>query len=667
MLRALTLLVCTSLSALGQARKFVPEDHYRIRSAGSPELSPDGSSVAYVESALDADHRSHSQLWLVSLAGGARTLLSGDEAAVSAPRWAPDGKSIAFISPARGSSADGVSSIVVVRLPQLNRDVVTTFQSANEVLGYSGTGEQYAWAPDGRSIAYLAADAGAEPPPGDPQVITRYHYKTGTGVSDNRKWHIYLVNLADRKSRALTSDARYHDLNLAFSPRGDEVAFASNRTADPDRVIDLNIYVVRVSDGSVRQVTRSPISEYAPRWSPDGSQIAYLRETTLKSSRETRMNDSHVWVGPAAGGPGRDISASLDRRTGNFAWSDDSSLVFTVADHGNSVLYRGFSGARKPVPLVSDGTVGAFSASRGNRIAYVYSNAGSPGDVFVKSAGDPPRSITHVNADLMAARDVVEPIAFTFRSVDGLSVQGFLTPPLDRQPGRKYPLIVQIHGGPHGQQGPAFNLKSQVYAGVGWATVMINYRGSSGYGQKFAEGTYRDWNGLEGKDVLAGIDSIIARTPWLDARRVSLEGGSYGGQLTNWLITQRQSFRSAIPSSGISNLVTEAYMIFAADYAVQEYGDFVWQKDIAQQMWNRSALNHVGRVKTPVMFIHGLLDQDVPIAEAQMYYLALKQAGVETVLVQYPREGHGLREPGHIVDAMQRSIAWHGRFLGTVQ
>ena len=148
---------------------------------------------------------------------------------------------------------------------------------------------------------------------------------------------------------------------------------------------------------------------------------------------------------------------------------------------------------------------------------------------------------------------------------------------------------------------------------------------------------------------------------------MSIEGGSYGGQLTNWLITQRQSFRSAIPASGISNLVTEAYMIFAADYPVQEYGGFPWERDYAQQMWNRSALNHVRKVKTPVMFIHGLLDQDVPLAEAQMFYLALKQVGVETVLVQYPREGHGLREAGHIVDAMQRSIAWHGRFLGAVQ
>ncbi len=255
--------------------------------------------------------------------------------------------------------------------------------------------------------------------------------------------------------------------------------------------------------------------------------------------------------------------------------------------------------------------------------------------------------------ELAASRDVSVPEAFEFSSFDGTRVQGFLTPPLRREPGRKYPLIVNIHGGPHGQQGPSFVHKSQVYAGEGYAVLMVNYRGSSGYGQKFTDGTVNDQNGGEFKDVMAGLDYILSKTPYLDPDRLGVEGGSYGGQLTNWAITQTTRFKSAIPSAGISNLVSHGYLIWAQDYTFVEWGGrHPWQEDVAKRMWERSPIAHVARAKTPTMFIHGELDQDVPIQEAEQMYIALKQVGVEAVLLRYPREGHGLREPAHVVDAL---------------
>jgi dipeptidyl aminopeptidase/acylaminoacyl peptidase len=207
-------------------------------------------------------------------------------------------------------------------------------------------------------------------------------------------------------------------------------------------------------------------------------------------------------------------------------------------------------------------------------------------------------------------------------------------------------------------------LKSQVYAANGYATVMVNYRGSSGYGQKFSDGTRNDQNGSEAKDVLAGLDHALETYSYMDADRVVVEGGSYGGQLTNWLITQTPRFKAAIPSSGISNLVSLAYTIWAADYMQVEYQGYPWQRDIADRLWERSAIKHVAKVKTPTMFIHGELDEDVVIGEPEQMYNALKQLGVEALFVRYPREGHGLREPAHVVDAMKRSLDWYARWIG---
>jgi dipeptidyl aminopeptidase/acylaminoacyl peptidase len=196
---------------------------------------------------------------------------------------------------------------------------------------------------------------------------------------------------------------------------------------------------------------------------------------------------------------------------------------------------------------------------------------------------------------------------------------------------------------------------------------MVNYRGSSGYGQKFSDGTIGDQNGSEAKDVLAGLDDAIRRRADIDPDRLGIEGGSYGGQLTNWIITQTPRFKAAIPASGISNLISLAYTIWAADYMQVEYQGYPWQRDIAARLWERSALAYVGNVKTPTMFVHGVLDEDVSIAEPEQMYNALKQVGVEAVFLRYPREGHGLREPGHIVDALKRSLHWYARLVKPVR
>ena len=245
-----------------------------------------------------------------------------------------------------------------------------------------------------------------------------------------------------------------------------------------------------------------------------------------------------------------------------------------------------------------------------------------------------------------------------------MEIEAFLTKPLAVDPGKRYPLIALIHGGPHGQQGPDLDMHAQVYATHGFATLMVNYRGSTGYGQKLADAIFKDQDGGEAKDVLAGIDAALARYAWLDGGRLGVEGTSYGGQLADWLITQTTRFRAAIPTAGISNLVSFNYMAYYHDYLAVEFGAFPTDDHVMDELWQRSALRYANQVKTPTMFCHGENDNDVPIAEAEQFYIALKDVGVETVMVRYPREGHGIREVSHVQDWIRRSIRWYDDHFG---
>jgi dipeptidyl aminopeptidase/acylaminoacyl peptidase len=656
------LLLATPAAAQQNARGIRTADLHQLRSVEDVQLSPDGRLIAYVVSNRERPGRPYSQIWIATAASGEARRLGAPTETGSGPRWSPDGQWLAYFG------SDGNRSGIVIRKPDgTGTKFVAETQGSNHPV--PGTGERLSWAPDNQRIAFVSATPGPEPneagPAGDPIVITRYLYRT-TGAdgssyfSDNRRLHVFVADVGGGAVKQLT-DGTYNEHSIHWSPTGDEILFVSNREPDADRFFNHDIYAVRVSDSRIRALTSNEAVVYRPRWSPDGRMVAYQGTRRGLTSSETTMEDTRTWVMNADGSGQRELAASIDNRHGTPDWSHDGRFVyFTVQERGNVFLYRVAlaAGSKAELVIKERGRVGEWSLGPRNEISYAFH---SPADMpqLYHSTAQGARRLTDLNRELLNTRAVADVEAFTFVAFDGLEVEAFLTMPHGRGEGTKHPLIVMIKGGPHGQQGPTFDPRAQAFATEGYASLMVNYRGSTGYGQKFTDAIFADQNGREAMDVLQGTDAAARRYPWLDRNRMGVEGGSYGGQLSMWLVTQTDRFAAAIPRAGIANLVSHNYLSYYHDYLAVEFGGFPHQNGIMDKLWERSPIRYVAQVRTPVMLVHGLNDHNVPRTESEQFYIALKDVGVETELVLYPRAGHGLAETKQIVDFADRSIAWY--------
>ena len=649
-------------------------DIYRLRTVGEVQISPDGKTAVYAVNNNDQPGRPYSQVWLLDVASGTSRRLGGDGDTASEPTFSPDGKRLAFI----GRLAAG-SGLIVANADGSGPQLIAPVESTNHPLPSSGV--RLAWSPDGTRLAFISATPGPEADAnGDPMVITRYLYKPtasegGTRANDNRRLHIFIADVASRQVTQLT-DGHYYEHSIDWSPKGDEILFISNRGPDPDRFFNYDIFAINVASRNVRRLSDTKSAEYYPRWSPDGRMVAFSGTTRPLTSSETTMEDTHVWVMNADGSGRREVGR-VDNRQGAPEWSyDGQHLYVTLQERGEVRLIRLPQAGGAAERLITDrGSVGQWALSHDGTLIYAFTTPSRPAELYVRSPAGQARAVTTLNQQALGGRTIAEVEAITFASFDGLQVEAFLTKPINLAAGQKAPLVAMIHGGPHGQQGPGFNQKAQIYAANGIASLMVNYRGSTGYGQKHADAIFQDQNGGEARDVLAGVDAALAKFSWLDAGRLGVEGGSYGGQLTNWLITQTDRFKAAIPSAGISNLVSFNYMAYYHDYLAVEFGGFphepfepvnakIWPRatqprTIMDALWERSPIRYVAKVKTPTLFLHGENDNDVPIAEAEQFYIAIRDVGTDAVLVRYPREGHGIRETKHVEDTITRSLAWY--------
>ena len=642
------------------AQGFSSADLSQLRSVGSVELSPDGHRIAYTIVMRDRPGRPYGQLWIMDLASQKSARVGGEKDAAGSPLWSADGKWLAF-----QGSVSGNSGLFIARPDGSDITFLAPTNGTNSPL--PGAGKEFTWSPDGKQLAFISSVPGKEAAEaaGDPRVITRYLYKPDAGegmtrFNDNQRLHIFTVDVATKQIHQLTQgDTDEHSID--WSPDGAEILFASNREPNQDEFFNYDIFALKISDSSIRRLTATEYNEYEPLWSPDGKRIVYRGTRRGVTDRETTMEDTHVWMMNADGNDRREIGAAIDNRQGTPRWSPDGrSVCFTVQERGSIHLVRLPIAGGRPETLVKDtGSVSSWSLAKDGTLAYSFASPRDSNELYLKT-GDGAHKLTDLNASLFARKQIAEVESFTFVSNDNkFEVEAFVTKPLGMTATSRHPLIVNIHGGPHGQNGPAFNIKNQIYAAHGYAVLNVNFRGSTGYGQKFADAVFGDQNGNEGQDVLYGVSAVVRRYLWIDRERMGIEGVSYGGQLTEWLITQTNEFKAAIPTAGIVNLVSYNYMTYYNQYEEMEFGQFLHQGNLMDVAWERSALKHVAAAHTPTLILHGENDNDVPIAEAEQFFIALKDVGTETVFVRYPREGHGLSETKHVIDSIDRSIAWY--------
>jgi len=632
----------------------------KLRSVGVAELSPDGRFIAYTISMRDLPGRPYAQLWVMDVASGKSVRLGGEKPA-GGPVWSRDSKWIAY----RG--ADGDKHGLFVAHPD-GSEVTFLASPSGTNSPLPGTGKSVAWSPDGKQIAYISStpSEAAVEASGDPMVITRYLYKPDYGegnsrFNDNQRLHIFVVDVTSKQVRQLTK-GEFDEHSIDWSPDGKKLVFASNREPNQDEFFNYDLFTLDLADGSIHRLTATEYCEYDPVWSPDGKYILYRGTKRGLTDRETTMEDTHAWVMNADGSNRREIGGVIDNRQSEAQWAPDGSAVYiSVLERGSEHLARvPLSGGQPEYVLKDPGFLGGWSVGKNGLLAYAYTSPSDAGELYYKSGPVAARKLTDLNHDVLANKSIGQVEPFTFISNDNrFEVEAFLTKPVEMKEEAKYPMIVVIHGGPHGANGPALNFKNQVYAGHGFAVLNVNYRGSSSYGQKFADAVFGDQDGNEAQDVLYGVSAAVRRYLWIDRDRLGIEGVSYGGQLTDWLITQTNEFKAAIPTAGITNLISYNYMTYYNQYEEMEFGEFLHQGNLMDLAWERSAMKHIAAAHTPTLILHGENDNDVPIAEAEQLFIALKDLGVETVFVRYPREGHGLAEVKHQIDAMDRSIVWY--------
>jgi dipeptidyl aminopeptidase/acylaminoacyl peptidase len=675
-----------------------PADLVKIASVADVQISPNGQWVVYTVSSVDED-KNLSTLLLTRFGSdtrsGPRTLLPPGWNA-SNPRWSPDSNSIAFLA-----SHDEQDGLWIVKLDKPDPRFIAPITTTNFFITYAG--ESFSWSPDSRRIAYISAKAEAQATD-DPRVIDRIQYKSRTSFSDNRRTHVWVVNVERPDPQQLTS-GMFYDHAVDFSPSGDEILFLSNHEPDPDANNNSDIFAVDLG-GQTRQLTLTKGCEYSPVWSPDGKSIAYTATSREVTTIDSVAEDAHLYVIPAAGGQGKELATEQDRRVRSPYWSADGrSIMYLANDRGYTTIFKtGVDGGKvsRFSLFILDGQLGgAFDDGNSKQrsesnspqspaqpfqiTSFSFSNRAQSinrGNVtesafpFVITMGDasrppelwaglgslvPLRRLTAHNDSLMRSIRVVVPEEFTYTSFDGTQIQGWLIRPPACSSDRKCPLILSIHGGPHGMFGWSFNPTFQIYAARGYGVLYLNPRGSSGYGQKFSDGTVNEWGGGDYRDLMAGVDEALKRNSWIDSARMAVTGGSYGGFMTNWIVTQTPRFRGAVAVASLSNLISFYSTSLYQDLVHAEFGGFPW--DNFDLLWQYSPLRYVRQVQTPTLFIHGENDNDVHITQAEEMFMALKRLGVQTVLVRYPREGHGLREPKHRVDALERTINWFDRYV----
>lgn len=633
-----------------------PQDVYRLVGVSAPALSPDGRTVAYVVTRAEAvPSRRVRAIWLVAAGGGtpARELI-GDVSA-SAPRWSPDGRRLAFLSNGRPvgqtkgaapktqvwlEAADGVGRRQVTHLP----DGVSDFR----------------WSPDGRSLAVVSSNAPARP--GDFRDYTSMFYKfDGRGWLDGQN-HIWVVDVAGGQARALTSGHRHTDSDPEWSPDGASIAYATMSVGPDLRHVggQAELRVIPAAGGAPRTLVGPHANLSQPRWSPDGKRIAYAASPV--PAYQPRLYTI------AAGGGAPRLATQLDLFPTSIGWDRAGGLWFNAHDRGTEPYFR-INPAQDATTEVlrGDRAYHDLQVSRdGSRLVYLLDDTTHPPALYASAAdGAHPRLLADPNRALLAQLELAPAQRVEWKSsAGGLPIEGFLTKPIGWRPGRKYPMILEIHGGPNGMFGFHFRLDEQLYAGEGYAVFRTNPRGSSGYGMAFQRAVAMQWGGNAYDDIVSGVEAVLARNPWIDPNRLGVVGHSYGGFMTDWIVGHTKMFRAAISIAGISDFISDEGVRDAAFGHSRDFGGDLFSQ--FSRYWNTSPLQYAAGVKTPTLFLDGDADWRVPLSQAEEYFRAIKHFGGTAELVIFPGESHMLPDsarPRHLVETYEWRVYWFNRYV----
>jgi dipeptidyl aminopeptidase/acylaminoacyl peptidase len=658
-------------------RPITIDDYFQIHSVRDPQLSPDAQHVTYtVETASLKDDKNEDRIWMVPIAGGEARALTSSGVSSSHSRWSPDGKSIAFLS----ARDEGKTQVWLLNVRGGEAERLTI--ASQDV-------EDFVWSPDSRSLVLILRDPSPEeieaasehkdkdaPRSGSaaehdakdkkkaqkPWVIDRLQFKFDeVGYLDRRRTHLYLFDLAAKSLKQITS-GDYDDSEPAWSPDGKSIAFTSNRSnPDPDATYDSNIWVV-ASDNTdkgahLTQVTTNPGSDTTPAWSPDGKWLAYV---TQLDPHLFDYATKHLAVSPAIGGPAKVLTLSFDRMVSVPRFSPDGKFIYFIADDdGTQNLCRiPVTGGEITRPVGGRLTVNDYSLAKTGDIVAQVATIDRPDELFSASEGKLIQ-ITHSNDALMSQLKLSHGEYVHFKSKDGTAVSGYLYKPLDYVSGMKCPTILRPHGGPVWAYYAEFDHLPQLYAAHGYVVLFPNPRGSTGYGQKYAQAIWADWGNKDFQDDLAMVDYAIEQGI-ADPAKLAVGGWSYGGISTDFIIAQTNRFKAAISGAGAALFIS----FYGHDHYQRDYETELghpWENKAA---WEKiSPFFRVNNITTPTLFMGGEIDWNVPILGGEQMYQAMKRLGRTTELVVYPGEYHEFKTPTHIKDRLERYLAWYAHFV----
>src|SRR5690348_4450905 len=653
-----------------QKRAIQFDDLIAMHRVSDPQISPDGKWVAYVVSTPDmqANH-SVSDIWLVPTTGGAeRELTRGGSD--SRPRWSPDGKKIAFLS-----SRDGAQQVYVISLygGESSRLTLLSTGADNEV-----------WSPDGKWMAFVSSvypdckdddcnksrDNAASKNAVKAHVAERLLYRHWTAWADGKRSHLFVIPANGSGAPMDLSPGADYDVPpfnlgapeaIAFSPDSKELCFTANTDNDEALSTNGDLFTVPVEGGAApKRITSNKGDDWGPAYSPDGKWIAYRSQTTpgYESDRWQLL------ILNRDTGEREDLTSDFDRNVETYEWAPDSrTIYFQAEDRAEMPIYSILvSAGSKPTPVVAEGFNAEFALSAdGKEIAFSRSSLTYPAELFsAKSDGAGAKQVTHQNSALVEQLDMSAAEPFWFEGAGGTKVEGLLVKPPHFDASKKYPMLFLIHGGPQGAWDDEWGYRwnPQVMASPGYVVVMVNPRGSTGYGQKFTDEIQGDWGGKVYEDLMKGVDYAVAHYPFIDARRLAEAGGSFGGYMTDWIATHSGRFRCLISHAGPYDLTSMYGSTEELWFVEHDLEGTPWTNPEMYAKWSPSTYaGELGKFRTPTLVVDGELDFRVPYTQDLEFFTTLQRQGVPSKLVIFPDEGHWILKP-------QNSKFWYQTFLG---